>query len=123
MDEKSDDLAFLDTVFLGKYTLGDRLLEREVLQMFVEQTELYMARLSSPSGEKDWYEAAHSLKGSARGIGAFKVGMRAEQLEKIAEPIQESARCAILVLLREDLEQTKAAISDHVEDKSEVVFI
>ena len=123
MSANIEDPALLDTAFLGKYTLGDRMLEREVLQMFIDQTDLYLTRLQSPQSTKDWREAAHSLKGSARGIGAFRVGMRAAQLEQIAEPLLESSRCAILALLREDLDETKAAISDHVKDKSDTFFV
>lgn len=118
-----DDLALLDTEHLGKYTRGDHKLESEILQMFVDQSVLYVERLRSPSSTKDWREATHSLKGCARGIGAFKVGMRAEQLEKIEEPLQGSVRTAILALLQRDLEETKTAILAHLQLTKPAVFI
>jgi HPt (histidine-containing phosphotransfer) domain-containing protein len=118
-----DELAILDMEHLAKYTLGDEALEKEILQLFLDQSKLYLERLTTPGHEKEWYDAAHSLKGSARAIGAFKVGKRAEQLERIVEPLHESARCAILVLLQSDLEKTKAEILNHIDYVSSAVFI
>ncbi len=123
MDGKCEDVALLDTEHLGKFTLGDEKLEREILDMFIEQAALHMSRLRTPESTKDWFEAAHSLKGCARGIGAFRVGERAAQLEKIAEPLQDSVRCAILTLLQADLEQTKTAIQRHLGRQTAAVFV
>ena len=123
MNMKIEEAVMLDTDHLAKYTLGNHELEREVLHMFIDQTEKYLQRLLNSANEKDWFEASHSLKGSARGIGAFRVGMRAEQLEKTEEPLKNSVRCAILVLLQEDIEKTKKAISSHLSDTAPVVFV
>ena len=123
MTVTKEDADLLDTVHLAKYTMGNHELEREVLQMFIDQSMLYMERLQSPENDKDWFEASHSLKGSARGIGAFRVGMRAEQLEKTEEPLKNSVRFAILVLLQEDLEKTKKAILSHIANTAPVAFV
>ncbi len=123
MSAKIDETVLLDTGFLGKYTLGNLELEREVLLMFIDQSALYMARLESPQSPKDWFEAAHSLKGSARGIGAFAVGLRAAQLEQIEEPLNLSSRTAILSLLQSDLEKTEKAIMRHLDVSDDAVLI
>lgn len=123
MNVKVENAELLDTEHLAKYTLGNYGLECEVLQMFIDQSALYMEKLRSSKSEKDWFEAAHSLKGSARGIGAFKVGLRAAQLEKTAEPLNESVRIAILVLLQGDLDKTKNAILSHLDIKGEAVLL
>ena len=123
MSVKIDEPVLLDTNFLSKYTLGNFELEQEVLLMFIDQSALYMERLKSPKSPKDWFEAAHSLKGSARGIGAFAVGERAAQLEQTDEPLNESLRTAILSLLKSDLERTKAAISRHLDIGDDAVLI
>lgn len=123
MNATNSDSAILDTKHLGKYTLGDYALECEILNMFIDQSATYMKRLETPASTKDWSEAAHSLKGCARGIGAFKVGMRAAQLEKIHEPLQGTVRYAILTLLRDDLDKTKTEILSYLDLESTAVFL
>jgi len=70
----------IDLVHLARTTLGDRSLEREVLQLFDRQSMLLIARMrtAAPSGVAT---LAHTLKGSARGIGAWRVARAAEVLE------------------------------------------
>src|SRR5215212_1062231 len=73
----------IDLVHLARMTLGDRGLEREVLQLFDRQATLLIARMRSatPQGVAT---LAHTLKGSARGIGAWRVARGAEALEVAA---------------------------------------
>lgn len=70
----------IDLVHLARTTLGDRSLEREVLQLFDRQSTLLIARMrtAAPGGVAT---LAHTLKGSARGIGAWRVARAAEALE------------------------------------------
>ena len=70
----------IDLVHLARTTLGDRALEREVLQLFDRQSTLLIARMRSaaPAGVAT---LAHTLNGSARGIGAWRVARAAEALE------------------------------------------
>ena len=70
----------IDLVHLARTTLGDRSLEREVLQLFDRQAALLIARMRSatPGGV---VIIAHTMKGSARGIGAWRVARAAEALE------------------------------------------
>ena len=70
----------IDLVHLARITLGDRSLEREVLQLFDRQSTLLIARMraAAPGGIA---HLAHTMKGSARGIGAWRVARAAEALE------------------------------------------
>ena len=70
----------IDLVHLARTTLGDRSLEREVLQLFDRQSTLLIQRMraAAPSGVMP---LAHTLKGSARGIGAWRVARAAEAVE------------------------------------------
>jgi HPt (histidine-containing phosphotransfer) domain-containing protein len=69
----------LDLSYLRSMTLGDARLEREVLELFKAQTRDLVAQLAPrPSNSA---ELAHTLKGSARAIGAFEVGEAAYALE------------------------------------------
>jgi HPt (histidine-containing phosphotransfer) domain-containing protein len=70
----------IDFSHLFRMTLGDHSLEREVLQLFGRQTEMLIARMAAtePAAAA---ALAHTLKGSARGIGAWDVASAAEQVE------------------------------------------
>ena len=70
----------IDLVHLARTTLGDRGLEREVLQLFDRQSTLLIARMRS-AAPAAIATLAHTLKGSARGIGAWRVARAAEALE------------------------------------------
>lgn len=64
-------------------TLGDPGLARQVLELFDRQAELLMVRM----GEIEAHgraSLAHTLCGSARGIGAWRVAEAAEALERAA---------------------------------------
>jgi HPt (histidine-containing phosphotransfer) domain-containing protein len=84
----------IDNAHLDRMTLGDIALEHEVLAMFSAQAVGLIARLatlvsdgrssggrSSESRSSEGLALAHTLKGSARAIGAFRVGDAAEALE------------------------------------------
>jgi HPt (histidine-containing phosphotransfer) domain-containing protein len=62
----------IDLSHLSKQTLGDRELEREVLGMFVEQAQAVRRQIGG-AAVKERLFLAHSLKGSARGVGAFAI--------------------------------------------------
>jgi HPt (histidine-containing phosphotransfer) domain-containing protein len=69
----------IDIAHLARMTLGDAGLEREVLAMFSAQAVRLIGSLAAlPSGAG---ALAHTLKGSARAIGAFRVAEAAESLE------------------------------------------
>jgi len=71
--------APIDVNHLARMTLGDCALRREVLAMFLKQTKDLLDRLSAPPAEAA--ALAHTLKGSARAIGAFRLAACAEALE------------------------------------------
>lgn len=71
----------VDLVHLSAQTMGDHELETEVLGVFHSQSQIYMNLLESSKDEEILHRAAHSLKGAARGIGAFLLADEAEKLE------------------------------------------
>ena len=75
--------AIFDENHLGRMTLGDRRLEREVLELFLRQTTIMLNRVVGAEPPLA-AAAAHTLKGSARGIGAWRVARAAELLEQAA---------------------------------------
>jgi len=88
-----DDRA-IDLVHLARMTFGERSLEREVLQLFDRQSTVLLARMRAapPAGV---LTLAHTLKGSARGIGAWRVARAAEALEIAAEAEKGAALDAL----------------------------
>jgi HPt (histidine-containing phosphotransfer) domain-containing protein len=74
----------IDLVHLSRYTLGERELEREVLELFCSQSLLYIERLRHAKSDQDWKEAAHSLVDSARMIGAWRASEAAERAEALS---------------------------------------
>jgi HPt (histidine-containing phosphotransfer) domain-containing protein len=70
----------IDVTHLARMTLGDASLEREVLQLYDRQAEMLLARMrmAAPGAVA---AHAHTLKGSSRGIGAWKVASAAEAVE------------------------------------------
>ena len=71
----------IDFEHLKRMTLGDAGLEQEVLAMFSAQAARLVKTLAAmPS---DAAALAHTLKGSARAIGAFAVAEAASRLEAV----------------------------------------
>ena len=102
----------IDLVHLARMTLGDRGLEREVLALFDRQATVLVSRMRSASSGSVT-SVAHTLKGSARGVGAWRVAAAAEAVERAASgegdvsaaitrlaAVAEEARAVIAELLR-----------------------
>jgi HPt (histidine-containing phosphotransfer) domain-containing protein len=71
----------IDLVHLARQTLGDRALEREILDLFTTQVRAVLARLEAAAVAEARLDLAHTLKGSARAVGAWKVAAEAEACE------------------------------------------
>ncbi len=71
----------IDIAHLRRMTLGDAALEREVLTMFSTQASRLARTLAAMP--PDAPALAHTLKGSARAIGAFAVADAAAQFETL----------------------------------------
>ncbi|HKZ96882.1 MAG TPA: Hpt domain-containing protein [Hyphomicrobiaceae bacterium] len=82
-DQEAGQAAPVDRIHLGRYTLGDSVLEREILGLFVAQVPLTLETLKFATNDKDWGVAAHTLKGSGRAIGAWRIAALAQQAEKL----------------------------------------
>lgn len=55
-------------------TGGDVELAREVLEIFKHQSEIWGRMLIADAPNEQWADAAHSIKGAARSIGAMALG-------------------------------------------------
>jgi HPt (histidine-containing phosphotransfer) domain-containing protein len=96
----------IDIEHLRRMTLGDASLEREVLAMFSGQAVSLIGALATlPS---DTAALAHTLKGSARAIGAFRVADAAECLEAVIQSGGDPS--PTLAELQETIAQARTAI-------------
>ncbi|MEM1372544.1 MAG: Hpt domain-containing protein [Pseudomonadota bacterium] len=78
--QRSD--APVDMVHLARQSLGNRSLEVEILALFRVQSEIYLERIRHAADDKALSVAAHTLRGSALGIGAWRLAEEAAVLEK-----------------------------------------
>ena len=112
----------IDVAHLGRMTFGEKGLEGEVLRLFDRQAGMLLARIQAASPEAVT-SFAHTLKGSARGIGAWQVAKAAEAVElaagvgdaaalrgefKTLAAAVAAARAAIAELLRAPVTQRRS---------------
>lgn len=71
----------IDLVHLSRMTFGDRALEREVLSLFARQAAQLAGKIENAEREA-MGALAHTLKGSASGVGAWSVARAATELEE-----------------------------------------
>ena len=71
----------LDRAHLARMTYGDRNLERELLELFDRQAAMLIERMRGGNATTI-RPLAHTLKGSASGIGACDVARAAEAAER-----------------------------------------
>lgn len=95
----------IDRVHLARYTLGNLPLEIEILGLFAMQAPTTFAELRGAQTEKAWRDAAHTLKGSARAVGAKRVGDCAERAEALKSNSSEVARLAALEAVSQALNE------------------
>jgi HPt (histidine-containing phosphotransfer) domain-containing protein len=88
----------IDFSHLEHYVGGDQAIIREVLALFSDQARTVLPALD-PAGPSDqWRNAAHSLKGSALGIGAMALASacsEAELAKEASAPEKVEARARI----------------------------
>jgi HPt (histidine-containing phosphotransfer) domain-containing protein len=96
----------IDIEHLRRMTLGDASLEREVLAMFSAQAVSLLGALAARSSDAG--ALAHTLKGSARAIGAFGVADAASGLEVLIRSGEDPAEA--LAELGDAVARTRAAI-------------
>jgi HPt (histidine-containing phosphotransfer) domain-containing protein len=82
-------------------TLGDARLEREVLGLFLSQAALMLDRAGNASPNSA-AAAAHTLKGSSRSIGAWRLARAAESFEQAVANVEE-------IQIKEALSELRAA--------------
>jgi HPt (histidine-containing phosphotransfer) domain-containing protein len=107
----------VDLVHLSRYTLGERALEREVLELFCSQSSIYIERLHAARSDKDWKDAAHSLKGSATAIGAWRAAAAAASAEALSGEALSQARALRLSEIESSVREAEHYIGALLGDR------
>ncbi len=108
----------VDLVHLARYTGGDQALNAEILLLFVNQASELVQRMDGvlESGDtKTWKEVAHSLKGAARGIGAFAMADAAAACEPINPAADSAGATGALRTLKTDSEAVRIFIEAYLK--------
>jgi HPt (histidine-containing phosphotransfer) domain-containing protein len=103
----------IDRSHLARMTLGEAALEREVLALFDQQAAMLLARMTAAPANAV-AALAHTLNGSARGIGAWRVSQAAAVLECAAashDPIAPEA----IEPLADAVAEARAAIAEFAQ--------
>lgn len=90
--------AVIDMEHLARYTGGDAKLDAEILRLFDAQALSLVARLKETlaAGDvKSWKEITHTIKGAARGVGAFALADAAAVCEQIGTADPKAAAEAV----------------------------
>jgi HPt (histidine-containing phosphotransfer) domain-containing protein len=102
-------MTVLDRAHFEHMTGGDRALQAEVIGLFRAQADGWRTRLNETA---DWRGAAHTLKGSARGIGLAPLAAACEA----AEGASDVDAPATLERVRAELERALSALDQFVAD-------
>ena len=104
----------VDLHHLDRYTGGERSINEEILRLFDGQCVEMLAKLEELAGpgmdSKSWRLISHTLKGAARGIGAFALADAAAEAEKAAD----DTLCAIAALER--IKANSLAVHGFIEE-------
>ncbi|MFM1816175.1 MAG: hypothetical protein RLZ98_2870 [Pseudomonadota bacterium] len=92
----SEERPAIDLAHLRRYTLGNRDIEEEVLQLFASETPHTIEQLARAESDADWQRAAHTLKGTARAVGAWELAERAQEAERLVNWRVQAVRARAL---------------------------
>ena len=111
MPDPSPEARVLDLVHLARQTFGDRELERELLGLFEAQCRRLLPVLARAAGFEDRAHAAHTLKGAARAVGAWRVAAVADEFERVLEGGAPDSIDAVVGKLERAMRDTQAAVA------------
>jgi HPt (histidine-containing phosphotransfer) domain-containing protein len=84
----------IDFSHLESYVGGDQAIIREVLALFSDQARTVLPQLDPTGPNDDWRNAAHSLKGSALGIGAMALAAACGDAEMARDATLDDKKAA-----------------------------
>jgi HPt (histidine-containing phosphotransfer) domain-containing protein len=111
--ESRESAPIIDRGHLDRMTAGDQALTLEVLGLFRQQMARWNKLLQPDTANEDWGDAAHSLKGAARGIGAWALGVVCAQAEAASRvgPLSRDQKRAFYEAMTIQMQEVMGAIA------------
>ncbi|MBE7217358.1 MAG: Hpt domain-containing protein [Caulobacteraceae bacterium] len=106
---RRDLTGAVDFAHLETYAGHDMALVEEVLDLFAEQVAGW-GRLLDPDGGA-WRDAAHSLKGSALGVGAFRLAQACDAAETAGAAAGPVERARLTEAVRTEADRALADVA------------
>ena len=109
--------APVDLSHLARYTGGDKALNSEILRLFDGQISEMVGQLLLVLQQRDarkWREVAHTIKGAARGVGAFALGETAAEAEPLDPVVDPDRAIEMIEVLRVQGEAVQSFIADYI---------
>ena len=113
MSGLAQHIAF-NTEHLSRQTMGDRDLQREILLLFVRQSQKFVELLGNAT-LNERRNLAHTLKGSARAVGAFAVADASELVESTPTGDEGAHALATLAEAVSEARRTVSLTGDVIE--------
>ena len=107
----------VDLSHLARYTGGDKTLNAEILRLFDGQVSEMVDQLLGVLEQRDgrkWREVTHTIKGAARGVGAFAMGEAAAAAEPVDPATYPDRAIEVIEALRVEGEAVQAFIAEYL---------
>ncbi len=110
-EREEADPAIFDQEHLHQYTGGDPALERELVNLFLSHFVPVRTQLDAARSAQEWKFAAHSIKGSARSMGAPQIAALADRLDSLEFEVPKASKARLL----DELDAAMAAFANEVK--------
>jgi len=110
-EREEADPAIFDHEHLRQYTGKDPALEYELVNLFLSHFAPVRTQLDAACSAQEWKFAAHSLKGSARSIGAPQLAVLADELDTTDFEAPQDSKARLL----DELDAAMAAFAREVK--------
>lgn len=78
---KSENETEIDFDHLNQFVQGDIALTKEIFGLFKNQVEMWSRMLVAEADDDTWSSVTHTLKGTAKAVGAIHLAERCERAE------------------------------------------
>jgi HPt (histidine-containing phosphotransfer) domain-containing protein len=114
---RRDLTGAVDFKHLEGFAAGDQQVVDEVLALFREQAAMWVRLLDPAAKDEAWRDAAHTLKGSALGVGAHDLAEACAAAER-AVTANLAERTVRLEKVRDALDAALADIAAYVHEQA-----
>jgi HPt (histidine-containing phosphotransfer) domain-containing protein len=107
----AEEPAVFDMEHFEHMTCSDRVLQLEIVEIFSAQAELWVHLLQPGAPAHSCRDCAHTIKGTARGIGLWALAAACEEAELVCWAVEaDRARERVVAQLRERLADALAVL-------------